>query len=588
MAAVSVGLCAKAADDTGFISGTSFETLAETDYLATNGEQTLCKWYNAAGIELSDNDSTDPELRSRYWMTEATDAQFVVSNLNKFAGAYLSNANRPQKWSSDENSKALYIDTDKPLMRYVYPSANDLEANGKDLNQDTFFDSVVQFTATDVAAEPDSADKLRVWLYTSPDDVSETNLGLFRETSRKTCLVVTAGKYDGDLSTSNLNAEHYEVQIEGVVIQPDTWHRLTIKAIADIDPTEEYATPGFEIWVDGKPVTYGAGKKTQFPSLKEADPSGKETLQCVAFDGKGAVDDIVFTTTPPEFAGEDGADDPKVFALNLSISADEDAEATVLTVYADGEEAFPEDDGSRKLNVGTENALAWVSCAEGYKVINEGATYDEEGGYWIVPINVAGATENGTVNVTITVEKAGGGSGEEPEDPEVPAKPTIGGAAVETAEAFIAAANSGATIKVPADWTLVDNTLKDAKGEEYATFAEYYTVTLASDGTGTITLELNNKAEPTIDETAADKGDAIVVTDVAVALGVTNAKVGLWYGAQAYSDAACTTKVGDVTGWEKAEGTTVTVTATKPVGDKAFFKVVVDDQDHTPPAEGQE
>lgn len=547
MAAVSVGLCAKAADYDG--TKTSFEN------------------YDAGAALLINDDDEE-----RVWTSSATDPLFVISNKTDFAN--WTKPSRPDYWATSSDEKALTIDTDAPLFCHV----NNRNTSYDFSDGPIFFDSVVQFTATDVAAKPDSADKLRVWLYTSPDDVGTTP-GLFDETSRKTCLVVTAGKYDGELSSSNLNAEHYEVQIEGVEIQPDTWHRLTIKAIADIDPRADFYTPAFEIWVDGKPVTYGADKKTQFPSLKRGVVN--ETLQCVAFDGKGAVDDIVFTTTPPEFAGEDGADDPKVFALNLSISADEDAEATVLTVYADGEEAFPEDDGSRKLNVGTENALAWVSCAEGYKVINEGATYDKEGGYWIVPINVAGATENGTVNVTITVEKAGGGSGEEPEDP---AKPTIGGAAVETAEAFIAAANSGATIKVPADWTLVDNTLKDAKGEEYATFAEYYTVTLASDGTGTITLELNNKAEPTIDETAADKGDAIVVTDVVVALGVTNAKVGLWYGAQAYSDVACTTKIGDEpTGWEQAKGTTVTVRAVKPDAGTAFFKVVVDDQDHTPP-----
>ena len=569
MAAVSVGLCAKAADD-GFISGTSFETVPEKSYLATNGETTLCNWYGEAGSVLSDDYSTDPELRGRYWMTEATDAQLVVSNVTNFAGDYLSTDNRPQQWRDGDNTKALYIDTDKPLMRYVNPSTDGGTAAGADLDQDIFFDSVVQFTATDVAAQPDTADKLRVWLYTSPDDVGTTP-GLFSETTPKTCLVVTAGKYDGELSTSNLKAEHYEVQIEGVELQPDTWHRLTIKAIADIDPTES-ATPGFEIWVDGKPVTYGADKKTQFPSLKEAVPSGKETLQCVAFDGKGAVDDIVFTTTDPFYVAPEVAE---TFALNVSISAADEADALLLAVKTNNVSVTAVN-GSYTLELGTGDVKAYVECLSGYKVSDSQANYDADNGYWIVPIDVSGATADGTLNVTITVEEAGGGSGEEPEDPEDPAKPTIGGAAVETAEAFIAAANSGATIKVPTGWTLDGNTLKDADGKEYATFADYYTATLATDGT--VTLELNDNAEPTIDETAADKGDAIVVTDAAVALGVTNAKEGLWYGAQAYSDAACTTKIGDEpTGWEQAKGTTVTVTATKPEADKAFFKVVVTD-----------
>ena len=120
MAAVSVGLCAKAADD-GFISGTSFEDVSEGAYLEKNeknGTVELCKWYDADGNDLSTVDYAD------IWMTAATDAQLVVSNLSRFAGDYLPNADRPQQWSGGDNTKALYIDTDKPLMRYVNPSTD--------------------------------------------------------------------------------------------------------------------------------------------------------------------------------------------------------------------------------------------------------------------------------------------------------------------------------------------------------------------------------------------------------------------------------------------------------------------------------
>ena len=280
MAAVSVGLCAKAAD-AGFISGTSFETLPEKSYLATNGEATLCEWYGEAGSVLSDDYSNDPELGSRYWMTEATDAQLVVSNVTNFAGDYLSNDNRPQKWSSDENSKALYIDTDKPLMRYVHPSTDGKTAVGADLDQDIFFDSVVQFTATDVAAEPESGDKLRVWLYTSPENLDGT---VFGEEEAVTRLVVTAGYYKpGDSTTHKTN------YLTNVSISSDSWHRLTIKTFVVGGYTK------FNIYVDGEIVK--VGDLQDFDSLFKVD--GQDTLQCVAFDGKGAVDDIVFTTTDP-------------------------------------------------------------------------------------------------------------------------------------------------------------------------------------------------------------------------------------------------------------------------------------------------
>lgn len=536
MAAVSVGLCAKA-DDAGYTK-TSFE-----DY--------------EAGSTLTVNDEGDLT-----WASSATDSLFVISNKTDFAN--WTKPSRPDYWATSSDEKALTIDTDAPLFCKV----NDRNTPYTFSNGPIFFDSVVQFTATDVAAEPDSADKLRVWLYTSPDDVATTP-GLFEETTPKTCLVVTAGSYDGaDGLMGNLTHKHYE--ITGIDVQPDTWHRLTIKAIADINASETFNTPGFEIWVDGTPVTYGEDKKTQFPSLQRA--VANETLQCVAFDGKGAVDDIVFTTTDPFYVAPEVAE---TFALNVSISAADEADALLLAVKTNNVSVTAVN-GSYTLELGTGDVKAYVECLSGYKVSDSQANYDADNGYWIVPIDVSGATADGTLNVTITVEEAGGGSGEEPEDPEDPAKPTIGGAAVETAEAFIAAANSGATIKVPTGWTLDGNTLKDADGKEYATFADYYTATLATDGT--VTLELNDNAEPTIDETVADKGDAIVVTDAAVALGVTNAKEGLWYGAQAYSDAACTTKIGDEpTGWVQADGETVTVTATKPEADKAFFKVVVTD-----------
>ena len=570
MAAVSVGLCVKA-EDTGFISGTSFETLPEGSYLATNGVSKLCKWYNPNGSKLE-----DAESGYKYWMTKATDAQIVVSNLSFFA-SNLTEDKRPEKWKSDSNSKALLIDTDGPLERWVCYSVDDVECQGMNIpERGLFFDSVVQFTATDVVAEPDSDDKLRVWLYSSSDDVSTETPGSFGETSPKTCLVVTAGKYDGDLFTSNLKAEHYEVQIDGVELQPDTWHRLTIKAIADINPTE-YVTPGFEIWVDGKPVTYGA--KTQFPSLKEAVTSGNETLQCVAFDGKGAVDDIVFTTTDPFYV-------PPVEAETYAIVATCDNASTSISFSSDEGGQEPLDDVSA-LDVKTTTVYGYVIPAEGYEVTSatfKGSaldipTFDGIGYNFLLPIGTPKNGDEYAFVVTVT-EKV---SGDDEPEPEVPATPTIGGEGVKDADAFIAAANSGVVIKVPIEWTLVDNTLMDADGKEYATFADYYDVTLASDGTGTITLELNDKAKPEIDETAADKGDAIVVTETEVALGVTNAKAGLWYGAQAYSDVACAEddKIGAVTGWVKATTTTVSVTAEKPEASAAFFKVVVDDQDHT-------
>lgn len=532
LAAVSVGLCAKAADD-GLISGTSFEGLTEGDVFTP----------------------TDT-----YWTIPTdTDDVFKITNVTYSADA------TKQHWDwTEDGEKALAIDTANPILRNVNALNTDVNPPvhpAQDVSETpVFFDSVVQFTATDVAPsmENNTTDKLAVWLYQSPEDVSDTNPGLFKETTAKKTLVITAGVLETNDGVQSIVKKDYDTGIE---IEPESWHRLTIKSFLN----EGKDKLMFNVWIDGAKDPITAEGVTDFLSLVTPNEDSDNYLQGVAFDGKGAVDDIVFTTTAPEFMKEPEAE-KYAFTLNFS----ENVEIYLLEIG--GEEQTSVSSGSSyDVEVGKLIYLN-VLPEEGYTLTFEGGTFESDGFGGYEYSFTPSAAGSGTI--TITAVSTGGGSGEEP------AKPTIGGAAVETAEAFIAAANSGATIKVPTDWTLDDNTLKYADGNVYATFADYYTVTLATDGT--VTLQLNDSAKPTIGETAADKGDAIVVTDAAVALGVTNAKAGLWYGAQAYSDAACTTKIGDEpTGWEKATGETVTVTATKPEGDKAFFKVVVDDQDHS-------
>ena len=107
-------------------------------------------------------------------------------------------------------------------------------------------------------------------------------------------------------------------------------------------------------------------------------------------------------------------------------------------------------------------------------------------------------------------------------------------------------------------------------------FADYYTASVGDDGK--LKIALNPEvATPLINETASDKGDAIVVTDDTVTLGITNAKVGLFYSVEAYSDPTC---VGDpivATTPELATSETLNLGIDKPNVDAAFFRVVVTD-----------
>lgn len=574
--AVSMALSA-VATETGYISGTSFEDIS----LGEKSSVELVKNANDLGVVNN----------VCYWSTDAWKTEnsadyegfFVVTNIPDNASYQ---GSRPEYWATSTKKNALVIDTDKPLDRFIhYPTDGGIPPESlKDKN--VFFDSVVQFTATDVSPTPVlGIDKLLVWLYTSPEDVAETNPGLFNEITPMTTLVVTAREYKQIGDVVSHYTTNYCVAAEDVSIRPDEWHRLTIKAFVSNDGLE---TALFNVYIDGKKVSTEDGK-SDFISLND----GASTIIGVAFDGKGMVDDIAFTTKDPFYVA------PEV-AATYSIAYD------VINSVAGVSVAFFTDENSQnqvediaKIDVSDDTIFAYVMIpadATLSSVTLNGTsltipTADNLGvtmGYnFELPLGTPVA--NASYTVVVTLANPASGSDD---------KPTIGGEGVTDANAFIAAANSAAKIKVPTGWTLDGNMLKDADGKEYATFADYYTVALASDGT--VTLTLNDNAKPTISETATDKDDAFTVTDTAVTLGVTNAIPGLWYGAQAYDDVACAeaNKIGEeATGWVQATTTTVSVTAEKPtkkegeltvVVDKAFFRVVVDDQDHTPPLAEQE
>lgn len=547
LAAVSVGLCAKAETAAFAENGVSFEESGVPD-----AGQPLFQTMEVDGQEKYVVTSGSG------WATGAsTEDLFTVTNVSG-----VTYPSRPQMWDGKANTKALAIDTTVPLVRNADGSAG----TAQEIATPIFFDSVVQFTATDVATAPAAEDKLVVWLYAS-EGVDADNPGIFGETEAITNLVVTARyKKEGVNADGNPTEEYYPTNyLTNVSVEPGTWHRLTIKAINDIDPTDAMV-PGFEVWVDEEQaegvLKYKDDSATavkQFMSLHEAVSVGNNVLKGVAFDGKGAVDDLVFTATDPFYVPPVEVEKVK---MTVSLS---DFNAFVAVQVDDSVQASATAEYDWEIN-STHTIMFMLN--EGYEFVSSSHEVSKDAsGIYTISI-----TADSADTVVIVTKPAEGGGGEEPEEP---AKPTIGDKDFTDAAAFIAAANSGVVIKVPTGWTLDGNTLKDADGNVYATFADYYTVTLATDGT--VTLELNDTAKPEINETAADKGDAIVVTDAAVALGVTNAKAGLWYGAQAYSDAACTKVLGGVTGWEKATGETVTVTATKPEGDKAFFKVVVTD-----------
>ena len=232
--------------------------------------------------------------------TEDVDGQgntwWSITNTAESGYAIVTNtAFNGSSWTNAETSaQALYIDTSDKLTRKVNSGNAGAESFASDA---IFFDGYVQFTATDVLPVPEAGDKLVVWLYGGDSETgAETYeaLGLGSETKVTTNLVITAGLLDiGGTPT----VKHYLVTNSVAEIEPNSWHRLTIKSFVDAANL-----PKFSVWLDE--TNLASSDVTAFPSLVRFSDSAAATITSVSFEGTGAIDDLGFTKTAPDFAQE--------------------------------------------------------------------------------------------------------------------------------------------------------------------------------------------------------------------------------------------------------------------------------------------
>lgn len=275
-------------------------------------------------IDLA-KDDTGGDNGSYWCTTNTTDTTLTVSNLTDYA-AYDKSCGVPAIDGRTTNGKYVKIDANNRVYRTAVAGASiDSDTGafsaGTQLNfedKPLFFDSMVLFTATDGLQTSDisSEDKLVVWLYGYEDGGSDT-LGT------GTNLVITAGYLD---EQGIPTATNYVVSSESLAIEPNTWHRLTIKALRSDEIISGASISVFQIWVDGEKVSGSAGEGTAvsiFPSLVYSVNVEQSKDACsivgVAFKGNGAVDDVSFTATAPEFAQEQIAQE---FTLNVTLDDD--------------------------------------------------------------------------------------------------------------------------------------------------------------------------------------------------------------------------------------------------------------------------
>ena len=218
-----------------------------------------------------------------FWSGGDAGSEFLIKAL---AEGEKGTAPRPKYWDgTTPDAKALSIDTDVALSRHV-----NADRIAQDIGTGLYFDSMVQFTATDTppTVEANTSDKLVVWL--KEIEGSEGQPSTYK-------LCVTAGVWD---ELGNITVTPFENTNPEIAISKDEWCRLTISVSKDSD-----GYPLFEVRVNGKLFTAEVEKEgeevevvSQFMSLAYTAEDAK-TISSVSFQGKGVIDDLVWTTEDP-------------------------------------------------------------------------------------------------------------------------------------------------------------------------------------------------------------------------------------------------------------------------------------------------
>lgn len=543
--AVGLASAAQAAQNIG--ASTGFEKLKLGDPVRTGvmdnlvGENDKSSYFCYAGEIEDDNESEIVAATGLDGVTRPT-------GYNKFTGA-----------DATSRANALQVSTGAdPLLRTFKPIANNKPQPAETFAENTYVDTLVQFTVTPATdtVTPSADDKLMIYLketstVTDNDDGTQTTVS-------STNLAVTAGYLQANMSSA---AKVYTAQ--NVSVKPGEWYRLTVEAIpaktVNSSVGEQMGLVLFKIKINDTLCKFDSmpGEQAVIPSLGQtfaqdafnmqvvlslqASMSGSDTknkLQAVGFAGEGLVDDLVITTT-----------DPAATVVNFTLMTGEGVGVVQYTIGANTYWSNSADE-IEDVPVGSTIAVVSVDYAEGYE-------FDSFGLIGLTA--VAGSDNSFTVDanasaasLTINAKKAAAASGV------VPGAEAVVVGSKEAAEALpiVAVAPEGV----------------DMAGVEYTSYFKKV-ITENGDGTFSVTAELDKDVvDP--DSVAADlvnKFNNITKEGVEVV-----AKPGLYYSVMQGFD------VKNLTEGERtlATGNTVMLKADKYEGEgSGFYKIVVNIKD---------
>ncbi len=217
--------------------------------------------------------------------------------------------------STNLGEKALKLETDGRLSRNLSVENKAVDDNGTTelkakpvgVGDGLYFDSLVQFTSGDTINEPTGDDKLLVFLYGGEDETAP--LGLITN-----LVVLSKGESGNVTNILNVFQNNNEEWEDSPAIEPNTWHRLTIKAKkANNDTTTE-----FGIWIDGKQwgaqttnvvdeTTVQTNLTSTFTSLaggSDIIEDAATAITSISFEGTGALDYVYAGNEDPIPSGK--------------------------------------------------------------------------------------------------------------------------------------------------------------------------------------------------------------------------------------------------------------------------------------------
>ena len=325
---------------------------AQTVFVADNFEAEGSGLTNAAigaaaGMYKANVWGSQSQYTNLVWEAGAGDA----STIQAFEGTY--EAGRP---ITNDNAKAqaLKLETEgQTLTRYVaFENINDgstTEGIPETQPIPVSFQSAPVFVDTLIKFTPSEDDP----------EITDPNIKVAIFVNVNSNLVVCHKFTDGQnfLATNSV--------FETVDIDPEHWYRLTLMLAYD---GEGFATPAFEIYLDGNKLTHAngavdlitySGGSWFFSMSANAIGGGSIELSQVSFQGTGYVDDLVVARDITSFAGQAG--------LTLTLAFDD----AVLDVLVDGQPVQP----SAVVESGSTLAITAVDWYQINSVTGDGITY---------------------------------------------------------------------------------------------------------------------------------------------------------------------------------------------------------------------